>query len=354
MRALDLCIDTALTHTGMESAGIYVADRDGGFNLSAHRGLSTDFVAVHSHLAADSPPARRIMRGQTLYHSRWAAAEALQEVTRRYGFTALALIPVVHEGKVVACVTIASRESGRMPGQIRNFLEAVAAQIGGCIARLKAEASLVESERRYQRIFQTVPVSVWEEDASEIVGAIRRLKQQGVTDFSRYFDDHPDFVAWAVRSLGVVDVNDAAVQMFKAATKEELLGPPGKVFTAESFDTFREVLIALAQEEQLFEAETSVRTLNGETLDGTRPVDSSFRKIEDPAGAGRELPTLPGASGLRLPWRRANKSTGPFLTMPPSESIWPITNWVSPRPMPLCAPCSATRKTSCCRRPSSN
>ena len=111
--------------------------------------------------------------------------------------------------------------------------------------RKRAEDELAKSEDRFSTIFHTAPVSLWEEDLSEVKEAVDRVKASGVTDFRRYLEGHPEFIQKAAGMVKVVDVNEATLRMYGARTKEELLGSLNKVFTPESFDVFREELIAI-------------------------------------------------------------------------------------------------------------
>ena len=47
----------------------------------------------------------------------------------------------------------------------------------------RADAELRASEQKYRNIFQTVGVSIWEEDFSAVKAAIDALRAQGVSDF---------------------------------------------------------------------------------------------------------------------------------------------------------------------------
>ena len=53
------------------------------------------------------------------------------------------------------------------------------------------EEELLRSEMKYRNIFHTVPVSVWEEDFSEIKAAIDALKEKGIQDFRSYINENP-------------------------------------------------------------------------------------------------------------------------------------------------------------------
>jgi PAS domain S-box-containing protein len=132
--------------------------------------------------------------------------------------------------------------------------------------RKRGEEALRESERRYRNIFETAGVSIWEEDFSEVKAAIDTLKAQGVRSFRQYMATHPEFVRQAVSTVKIVNVNDAAVKLFGADSKSELLGSLHAIFTPETEKVFAEELIAVAEERTSFASETSIQTLKGEKL----------------------------------------------------------------------------------------
>jgi PAS domain S-box-containing protein len=132
--------------------------------------------------------------------------------------------------------------------------------------RKRAEAALQESERRYRNIFSAAPVSIWEEDFSAIVARIERLRAAGVADLRTYLDAHPEVVREAAASVRIVDVNDATLQLFGARDKAELLISLPRVFLPETYDSFKEEIVAFANGTTLT-SETCVQTLQGERRD---------------------------------------------------------------------------------------
>ncbi len=167
-----------------------------------------------------------------------------------------------------------SREDDASPGDLRALvaertgeLKAVNRKLQGEIAeRLRVEEALRESEARYRYIFDNALISLWEEDVSEVRAAIDELKAKGVEDFRAYFNDHPEFVIWALKAVKVKDVNPAALQLYEARDKEELLGGLDRVFMPESIPVFQKVLTAIAEGTTYFESETVNKTLPGEKL----------------------------------------------------------------------------------------
>ena len=121
-------------------------------------------------------------------------------------------------------------------------------------------------ESRYKSLFQLVPVSIWEEDFSELKKTLNELKARGITDFKGYFDEHPDVLFNAVRMVKVLDVNDYSVKMFDARDKTELMESITKVFTGESMSAFKNAVIALAENKLIFECETVNQTIHGKKL----------------------------------------------------------------------------------------
>ena len=132
--------------------------------------------------------------------------------------------------------------------------------------RKHTRQALEAGERRFRSIFETVAVSLWEEDFSGVIAALDRLKREGVADFRQYFKDHPTFVQEALGLVRVLDVNDATVRMFKATSKEALLGALPDIFGPESLPVFEEELIAIAEGRMEFETEALLKTMQGDRL----------------------------------------------------------------------------------------
>ncbi len=163
-------------------------------------------------------------------------------------------------------------ERGRLLEELRVTLER---------AR-RDEKSIDLSEERYRNIFQNSSVSLWEEDISELKAELQRLKDAGVTDFRRYFEDHPNFVASAIQMTRVIDVNMATLELYGARSKEELLGSLDK--TVDLGDpvlvaSFRDTILAIAEGRSYYRGESTARTLGGKNLNIA--VSSYIREEEE-------------------------------------------------------------------------
>jgi len=120
-------------------------------------------------------------------------------------------------------------------------------------------ASVTESSR----MFKLSPISTWEEDFSRIKQRLDDLKNKGTRDFRRYFKDHPAEVISLARKVRIIDVNDATLRLYKARNKAELRRGLHMIFNKESYDVFREELIALAEGKAQFSSEAVTKTLKG-------------------------------------------------------------------------------------------
>ncbi len=130
--------------------------------------------------------------------------------------------------------------------------------------RKRAEKALRESEDRYHRLFEDSPISLWEEDFSEVKTYIDNLRGSGVRDFSTYFEDHPEAVAQCARMVKVIDINEATLILYKAERREDLCDGLYTIFGKESYDVFKEELIAIAEGKTFFESEGVTQTVTGE------------------------------------------------------------------------------------------
>lgn len=123
-----------------------------------------------------------------------------------------------------------------------------------------------KSERKYEDIFNNVAVPILAEDISDVRKAINGLKAQGVSDFKKYLDENPDFVRSASLLIKILDANRAALKLYGANSRDELVGSLDKIFTPQSCDLLKQELIAIAEGREYFEAEDVNFNLRGEPV----------------------------------------------------------------------------------------
>ena len=140
---------------------------------------------------------------------------------------------------------------------------AVARNITG---RLLAREALQESEKRYLSMFEDSPISLWQEDFSEVHSYLQTLRNQGVQDIRAYLAAHPGTVARCADLVKLFDVNKATLKIYEAESKEELFRGLRYVVADESYQVFQQIIIALAEGRTTFESEGRTQTLKGNKL----------------------------------------------------------------------------------------
>jgi signal transduction histidine kinase/CheY-like chemotaxis protein len=129
--------------------------------------------------------------------------------------------------------------------------------------RKRSEKELSASEERFRGLFEDSPISLWEENFSEINAYFGRLRASGVRDFKKHFDDTPGDVGKCAAMMRIVDVNRATLELYEAGDKQSFLPYLSDRFHEGSFDLFKEELVALAEGNVVFERETVTHTLTG-------------------------------------------------------------------------------------------
>ncbi len=132
--------------------------------------------------------------------------------------------------------------------------------------REQAEENRRLSERRYRALFEDAPISLWEEDFSEVKTYVDTIKAKGITDIEAYLDEHPEEIEHCISLVKVIDVNRTTLTMFGVEDKEQLLGNLDTIFGAESIEIFRQEVIALSKGETVFESEGINYNLAGDKI----------------------------------------------------------------------------------------
>ena len=133
--------------------------------------------------------------------------------------------------------------------------------------RKQAEGALHKSEQRYRGLFENTPVAIWEEDFSEVKEYLDSLKDQGVSDFRAYFESHPDEMIQCKKMVRILDVNKAALEMYQAGSKDELIQLSTEDFSAGELENLIEDLVAIAEGKTSHGWEGADETCNGMPLE---------------------------------------------------------------------------------------
>ncbi len=126
--------------------------------------------------------------------------------------------------------------------------------------------ALQRSEKQYRSLFEDSPISFWVEDFSKVKQLLNEIGQEGVSDISQYLERHPEIVRQCATQVRIVDVNSAALKLYGAEHKNELLGNLLDILPDLPLNQFQRELIHIASGKPSFEWEEVDYTLAGERI----------------------------------------------------------------------------------------
>lgn len=132
--------------------------------------------------------------------------------------------------------------------------------------RIQTEQALRESEARSRSLFSESPISLWEEDFSEVKTILDEIGPKEMI-IDRLKEDN-ELVQECVNAVKILDINQATIELYNAESKSDLIQNLTRVLVVESLDEFRNELIALIEGSTSYECEIYQKKLTGELLYG--------------------------------------------------------------------------------------
>jgi len=123
---------------------------------------------------------------------------------------------------------------------------------------------LKKKKTRYYNIFKNSSVPLWEEDFSEAYSELKKLPCKTTEEFSNYLKKDSQLLHKLIKTIKILDINDATVKLHEAENKQILLSSLDDIFSDESTDTLRDQFAALASGAYEYKCETTGRKVNGE------------------------------------------------------------------------------------------
>ncbi|MFV9646783.1 MAG: response regulator, partial [Desulfobacterales bacterium] len=128
--------------------------------LAFHKGLSADFVNFVSHYDRDSDNTRLIMAGKPVYKRYKEIMPTIDEAVCNEKLSAVAVVPVKCEGRVIGCLNVFSHTLDMVPDFARSTLESISTQIGSVVARVTANTKLNKEKERFRVLVEESPFGI--------------------------------------------------------------------------------------------------------------------------------------------------------------------------------------------------
>ena len=132
--------------------------------------------------------------------------------------------------------------------------------------RLETEQRLRESEGRFRSLFNESPISLWEEDFSEVKKVLDKIAED--EDVVERLINDDDLVNQCIKLVKILDVNQATLDLYNAKSKSDLLSSLPRILVEESLAEFRKELLSLASGKNSHECEIKQKKSSGEVIDG--------------------------------------------------------------------------------------
>ncbi len=153
---LAICLKAALDISGMDSGGIYLMEPDySKIKLVQHVNFPPEAVAA-GVFTPETPQYQLMMKGHNVYSSYLHPEADVALCLRHADFKAIAVLPVIYQGSVVACLKVASRVASQIPEFSRKVLESVLPHIGFAIVHSRHEEDIRTANKNLQNLFDTV------------------------------------------------------------------------------------------------------------------------------------------------------------------------------------------------------
>jgi PAS domain S-box-containing protein len=129
--------------------------------------------------------------------------------------------------------------------------------------RRKALEALRESEARYRALFENIPVAILELDFRHIGRRLQELHAVGVRNLSVHLADHPEELTALKEQVRVAAVNETAVRLYQAESKEPFQGGLSRLFAADVLRVLQLFLESIWQGRDDGEAEVATEDFVG-------------------------------------------------------------------------------------------
>ncbi|WP_445475016.1 PAS domain S-box protein [Methanococcoides methylutens] len=157
LTSLERLLETTLNIGFIDCGGIYFVDEDTGeIYLVMQKNLSEKFIRRNSHYRSDSTQHEVLERGLVFYGPTFDFTDNIPDDPFTNSMRGCGVIPISYGGNVIGSLNVASHSHDALPLEIQDSLEAIGAQIGGFIARIRSEMILEKRQKDLQSLFDSI------------------------------------------------------------------------------------------------------------------------------------------------------------------------------------------------------
>ena len=156
---LRLCLEKAIEVSQTDCGGLYLVDpSEDSLLLVTNQGLSDAFMQRASFFCGNSEYAQMVRGNQPIYSS---YADSILQAKGDFlqsedGLRSIGIVPISFQGRVVACLMVASRQNEDISMPHRLGLERLAAHIGTFLVQKEQETHIRQHQKNLEALFETI------------------------------------------------------------------------------------------------------------------------------------------------------------------------------------------------------
>ena len=153
-------LNVILRIEGIDCGGVYMeGETPGRYLLQRNVCQSGDHSDVRSVVAGTDDRLADLEKGSSIYQC--ASDAEVRFLCACENVKAEGLIPITHDGELIAILRAVSTCRDDLPSSSRDALESIAAQTGAAVARLRAVEALYQNERQYEVLYNNAIVGLY-------------------------------------------------------------------------------------------------------------------------------------------------------------------------------------------------
>jgi PAS domain S-box-containing protein len=139
-------LNAILRMPGIDCGGVYLKDHStGDLLLTCRQGVSQPFTTHAAHWYRNSSDVELIQSGKPVYAKADEMDLSLRAAILEEGIRSVGLIPVEHNGQIVALLTLGSHAHETILPNARDILESMGAMLGVLVATIQHKALLLDT-----------------------------------------------------------------------------------------------------------------------------------------------------------------------------------------------------------------
>jgi len=190
---------------------------------------------------------------------------------QKYSRAVVRMLRVKHSGAIPLATSegplglVTFNSDHALSAQELNRLDRIGSQVALAIYRIQTSEALISSESRFRSIFEESPISLWEEDFSEVKSYLGELKISNIKELNAYVEKNPSVSIDFLSLIKVIDVNPATLDLFGLRNIKDLKENFPSIQTAKNRLAFVNEIETLLSGKTQYQRDISLKTVAGET-----------------------------------------------------------------------------------------